>query len=607
MKASAAQLSLFDAPPPRAPRPAAPVPPPTVEPPAREIVAVQVERPPAPPARELVVSKGPRAPRPYQIEAVEAVEMQWESGVRSTLIVMPTATGKTRVATEILARRKHFGRSLFIAQREELIRQAEKAISNDAELTVDVEMAENKASVTDNMYGARSDVVVASVQSLHEQRLKRWPRDSFATIFIDEGHHATSKSHLRVIDRFPGAKICGLTATPDRGDDVGLKAAFETCAYNYEIRTAIQDGWIVPIRMLQVFCADLDIAEIKTVRGDLSEGDLEQALTIDSVLHQIAAPLVREAGNRPTIVFTAGVAQAHALAGVLAAYTSARIASADGETNKVFRREIVEDFKGGKIQFLVNCGLWLEGFDAPATSCIAMARPTKSRALMTQCIGRGFRLSPETGKSDLLVLDFVGNSGRHKLVSAMDVLAGKDPPTEEVRELADGYAKQGMDLEGALSAAEREAERRRKLEEEMKRAKVQADVAYRTQKVDPFGAPKHRQPFEVLGMEVPTDAADVSQRATKTQMDVLKKYGIDLPKVTSRSDASKLLGALFSRRKKDLCTYKQARALARAGLRTNLYFADAKKAMDALVESKWHVTPEIWEQWGKHDEGKKKQ
>ena len=530
--------------------------------------------------------------------------MQWESGVRSTLIVMPTATGKTRVATEILARRKPFGRSLFIAQREELIRQAEKAISSDAELTVDVEMAENKASVTDNMYGSVSDVVVASVQSLHEQRLKRWPRDHFKTIFIDEGHHATSKSHLRVIDRFPDAKICGLTATPDRGDDVGLKLAFETCAYNYEIRTAIQDGWIVPIRMLQVFCADLDISEIKTVRGDLSEGDLEQALTIDKVLHQIAAPLVREAGDRPTIVFTAGVAQAHALAGVLAAYTDRRIASADGETNKVFRREIVEDFKGGKIQFLINCGLWLEGFDAPLTSCIAMARPTKSRALMTQCIGRGFRLAP--GKSDLLVLDFVGNSGRHRLVSAMDVLAGKDPPSEEVRELADDYVKQGMDLEGALSAAEREAERRRKLEEEMKRAKVQADVAYRTQKVDPFGAPKHRQPFEVLGMKVPTEAADVSRRATQAQMDVLKRYGIDLPKVTSRQDASSLLGALFARRKKDLCTYKQARALARAGLRTNLYFEDAKAAMDALVASKWTVTPEIWEQWGKHDDGKKR-
>jgi superfamily II DNA or RNA helicase len=570
----------------------------------------------APPSRPtLVVPSGARPPRPYQLEAADAIEMEWAT-YRSTLIVMPTASGKTRCATEILARRKHVGRSLFIAQREELIQQAARAISRDADLTTEIEMAQDYAALDSDIFGGRSDVVVASVQSLHERRLKRWPRDAFKTIFIDESHHAISAGHRRVIDWFRDAKLCGLTATADRSDKIGLKAVFESCAYNYEIRTAIQDGWIVPIRMLAVQCADLDISAIKTVRGDLSEGDLEQAMSVDKVLHEIAGPLVREAGARQTIVFTVGVAQAHALAAVMAGYTSARIVSADGETHKTVRREIVDDFRNGKVQFLINCGLWVEGFDAPSCSCIAMARPTKSRALASQCIGRGFRVAdgvlngldtPEERRAaiaasatpDLLVLDFVGNSGRHQLVNALDVLGGKDIPPE-VRKLAGDYAGRGMDLEGAMCAAEREVERRRKLADEMKRARVRADLDYRTQEVNPFSG-RSGEAFEILGMKRPTEAADVSQRMTAAQDGLLKKHGVELPKVTARTDASRLIGAMFKRRDRNLCTYKQARILARAGLRTNLYFEDARKAIDALAANKWQSNDEIWEQWGRRD------
>jgi hypothetical protein len=129
---------------------------------------------------------------------------------------------------------------------------------------------------------------------------------------------------------------------------------------------------------------------------------------------------------------------------------------------------------------------------------------------------------------------------------------------------------------------------------------VQADVSYRTREVNPFGSSRAREPFEVLDLRVPKEAADVSRRVTDAQLAVLRKFGVELPKETPRGDAGKMLDSLFGRRKKDLCTFKQARVLARAGLRTNLSFAEASAAITALANSRWVASPSVLEQWGPH-------
>src|SRR5690606_38168609 len=222
-----------------------------------------------------------------------------------------------------------------------------------------------------------------------------------------------------ILSHFHDAKVLGLTATPDRGDGVGLGAVFDVVAYEYGIRKAIDDGYLVNIVQKSIVCADLDLSDVKTVAGDLAQGELEQRLKLDAVLHQIAGPLVREAGNRPTIVFTAGVGQAHALVDVMAGYAPVgRTVAIDGSTPAELRAERLDAFRRGDVQFLVNCAVLTEGFDAPETACVAMARPTKSRALYAQCVGRGTRLAP--GKTDCLVLDFRGNAGRHRLVTPLD-------------------------------------------------------------------------------------------------------------------------------------------------------------------------------------------
>jgi hypothetical protein len=177
----------------------------------------------------------------------------------------------------------------------------------------------------------------------------------------------------------------------------------------------------------------LDFSAVRTTAGDLNAGDLERLLIEEGPLHQIAWPIVDLARERPTMVFAATVAHARALARAMEAHAPGRVCVLDGTTDREVRRHAVEAFARGEYQYMVNCALFTEGFDLPALSCIALARPTKSRALYAQMVGRGTRIAP--GKDDCLLLDFRGNAGRHALVSAVDALAGDTLP-EPIRKRA---------------------------------------------------------------------------------------------------------------------------------------------------------------------------
>lgn len=530
--------------------------------------------------------------RPYQVAARDAVRASW-CDHRSTLLVLATGAGKTFTAGEILRERANVGRILWLAHRSELLDQAIDTIENRIGLGCELEKADARASTVGGLFG--SPVVVASVQTLRGRRLERWARDSFTTIVVDEAHRGAARGYRDILSRFTNAKVLGLTATPDRGDGVGLGAIFDDVAYQYDLRAAIRDGYLKPIVQKTIECADLDLSDVKTVAGDLAQGELEERLKLDAVLHQIAAPLVREAGDRPTIVFTAGVAQAHALVDVLASYTPVGNAVAlDGTTPKELRTQRIAQFRAGEIQFLVNCGLFVEGFDAPECSCVAMARPTKSRGLYQQAVGRGTRTWPGTidhlgdapaeqrhaaiaasPAPNCLVLDFAGNAGRHRLVSPLDVLAGRPLPSD-VETRAKELAESGKPSEEALAQAEAEAiERDRRAEERRRReAKIAAEVAYRAKQVDPFG---------ICG------GADSSgPRLTDGQRRHLEQLGVDLGKYTpSRAEASKLIDTIKDRRRKGLATYKMARVCVRHGLPEDLTFDQAREAIDAIAANRW--------------------
>lgn len=530
--------------------------------------------------------------RPYQVEAIASIEMEWRT-LRSTLLVLATGLGKTRTAAEVARRCRPQGRILWLAHREELLTQAADAMQAHAGLSTELERAESKAVVHELMGGA--DVVVASVATMHAARLRRWPKDAFGTIIVDEAHHATARGYRGVLEYFSSAKVLGLTATPDRSDKVGLRNVFESCAFSFGIREGIDGGYLSPIRARKVMCGDLDLSAVKTSAGDLSAGDLERAMKVEGVIHQIASPLVELAGTRQTIAFCPTVAIAEELARVLAGYVGAdRVATISGGTDRETRRRILDAYTRGNVQFITNCAVLTEGFDAPATSCVAMCRPTKSRSLYTQCVGRGLRLAP--GKIDCLLLDFIAKNRDPDLIGPVDVLAGEDLPPE-ARELAERKLTTGgaaAELTDVIEAArEEEAKREAQRERQRRAAKLRIVAPWAVRDMEVFAS--HAELVEYADGAVKR-AAPWQKEATDKQRALLEQYGIALPPKTSAVSASSVIDEAMRR---GLATIKQARTIARAGLVPGgLTKREASQIIDTLANNGWRPTPELLARYG---------
>jgi len=399
--------------------------------------------------------------RPYQLDSVNAAFDKWQTH-NSTLVNLPTGCGKSVVFAEVMRRwdTKNDGRILLIAHRKELIYQA-VGHARRAGLTSSIEMASKWAD-------RHSDVVIASVATLAAtarckqclgdgclnctdgkiRRFTRFDPDDFGLVTIDECHHATAASFRKVATWFqqnPKLKELFVTATPNRTDKVGLHNVCQSVAYEMNIETAINDGWLVPIRQKFVTVDGLDISQVKVSQGDLAAGELQSAFlgtdeTEERLLHAIVKPTIEEAAGRKTLVFASGKEHAVKLtAAFVANGVDAEYVTDD--TDETTRANIVARFRDSDLHVLVNCMVFTEGFDAPSTAVIANCRPTKSESLYLQIIGRATRPlpgvvdGPETAearrqaiedseKTHCLVLDFVGISGKHKPKSVIDILAG---------------------------------------------------------------------------------------------------------------------------------------------------------------------------------------
>ena len=157
---------------------------------------------------------------------------------------------------------------------------------------------------------------------MRDKRLARFNPADFATVVIDECHHATAKTYRDIIGAFGSSKVLGLTATPDRGDGIGMDNAFDAVAYEYSMLDGMRDGYLCPLRALAVDVEGLDLSKVRTTAGELNEGDLRRILEVDEVHHRIASPLVDLSKDRPTIIFCVTVEQSKALADVLQGYLS---------------------------------------------------------------------------------------------------------------------------------------------------------------------------------------------------------------------------------------------------------------------------------------------
>lgn len=350
--------------------------------------------------------------RPYQQEARKAIHTEWDNGRLRTLTVMPTGTGKTIVFAGVAEDRVRAGdRVLIMAHRGELLEQAADKIRKATGLGSAVEKAE------ENCFDSLYRVVVGSVQSLQRpNRLELFPPDYFGTIIVDEAHHAITDGYRRVLEHFPAARVLGVTATPDRGDMRDLGEVFDSLAFEYRLPQAIADGYLCRI-MAQTIPLRLDISGVQMSAGDFAVGGLGTAL--DPYLEQIATEMEQICVTRKTVVFLPLIKTSQKFRDVLNAH-GFKAAEVNGTSPD--RAEILRDFDAGKYNVLCNSMLLTEGWDCPSVDCIVVLRPTKIRSLYSQMVGRGTRLSPGTGKQDLLLLDFLWLTERHELCHPADLI-----------------------------------------------------------------------------------------------------------------------------------------------------------------------------------------
>lgn len=378
--------------------------------------------------------------RGYQLKAVAAIEARYAAGIHRLLAVMPTGTGKTVVFSEAIRRRG--GRAVVLVHRDELVRQAvEKLGVVDPDATVGVVKA------GEDQVGAQ--VVVASVATLaHPKRLDRLT-GPYATVVVDEAHHAVAGTYRTIVDRLVGREtlLLGVTATPGRGDKLALAGVFDEIVYRWSLPEAISSGYLADLRAIQV-SADVDLDQVRTQgSGDWSAEALGEALEMAGLPGVAARAWCEHAAGRRGIVFTPTVTLAYAVADAL---TDAGVAAEglDGTTPAAVRRAILDRLHTGETAVVVNCGVLTEGFDEPAVDCIVVARPTRSQSLYLQMIGRGTRTHP--GKNDCLIIDLVGSTTRHQLVTLAE-LSGIDPDRLAATTLGDALAADTDDDDAATA------------------------------------------------------------------------------------------------------------------------------------------------------------
>jgi superfamily II DNA or RNA helicase len=352
--------------------------------------------------------------RPYQNEALLHVKKAFQAGRRRVLVSLPTGTGKTVVFAHFPRTLRMRKRLLVLAHREELLAQAQDKIRRvNPELKVDIEQAGAHARPD-------AQVVVASVPTLARgtgARLRRLVPDEFSIVVVDEAHHAVAPTYRRIFDHFrlfePGTPrlLIGFTATPRRGDQQGLGEVFEEVCYARDLREMIVQGYLAPIAGWRVD-TDVSLDNVRLRHGDFVESQLAGVVNTLERNQLVAEAYRKLARGRRTIVFCVNVAHAQTTQRTFAG-AGVRAAAVWGEQSRDQRRDTLAQFAAGQLDVLTNCNLLTEGFDEPRVDCIIMARPTKSRLLYAQMVGRGTRLHPD--KSDLLVIDVADNSRTHQL------------------------------------------------------------------------------------------------------------------------------------------------------------------------------------------------
>ncbi len=495
--------------------------------------------------------------RHYQATARERVGEVF-TRTRSALVSHATGLGKTRLAGAVAWDFKLRGlKTLFLAPTIEITHQAYEAF-RAMRLTCTMEQAGNRAS------RPLPDVVVACIATMQGARLQGFRPDDFGLLVADECHAALAARYRLVFSHFANAKLLGISATPDRTDGVSLANVFDELAHEFPMLQGIQEGFLAPLRF-KTAVTDFDPRHLRTLAGEITAGSIESEITRSGLVHEAANTLAELAGGERTVAFLPTVASSKAFIGELIA-RGVSAAHIDGGTPSDIRKRYFAQVKSGEVRVISNVGCLVEGFDLPEVSVIALLNPTKSRARITQMIGRGTRLAP--GKESCLIIDFCpGRLQKGRLASPVDALAGKMLPDDVFMHVPEsGDLAEALEL-AVKSAADIETQKRQSEAAAARRAERVGELAALARKrTFTYGVQDH-DALSILGGDGGADRGYSSG-------------GVDVEENDRRKSAG-------------MCSVKQAKQLARHGLNPDMKWRLAREAMDAIAGNGWKLPDEI--------------
>ena len=335
--------------------------------------------------------------RPYQNKAIEDIRHHFSRGKKRILLVAPTGSGKTVIASSMMQKaneRSNF--NLFVAHRRELVMQCSRKLG-DFGINHGVIMAQKSPNMM-------ASTQVASIQTF----VSRKERDDFIKphahlVILDEAHRSVSGQFKSLLGEYPDAYVIGLTATPIRNDGRALGNIYEELVEAGSIQSLTSEGHLVPNRIVAPSIPDLQ--KIRIVAGDYEKRALDKKMNTTKLVGDIVSHYIRFGEDRPTIVFATSIAHSKHIANI---FNQNGVPSGhiDSNMNELDREKQLANLDSGKIKVLSNCQILSEGWDQPKVSCVILARPTKSYGLYIQQIGRTLR--PYPNKKDTLIIDHSG-------------------------------------------------------------------------------------------------------------------------------------------------------------------------------------------------------
>ena len=334
--------------------------------------------------------------RDYQQEAIDNLKRMREDG--KTIALLHHATGVGKTITAATDAKAVDGRTLFLVNALKLASQAKDTF---AKVWPEATLGEYTGSQKD----VSQTVIFATVQSISKDLAKFSPTD-FDYLIVDECHHAAANTYQKIFTYFHPKFILGLTATPERSDGEDMLELFQNVAHKMDLKTAVERGILVPIRCVRVK-TNIDLTDVRINGIKYNSQDLESELFIPERNQLIVDTYLRYVNGKKTVIFCASVDHAAEIAKLLRD-NGVKAEAVSGRDWVEIRDKILKDYETESTNVLCACDLLNEGWDSPHTKVLFMARPTMSKTIYMQQLGRGTRRCP--GKDDLLVIDFVDNA-----------------------------------------------------------------------------------------------------------------------------------------------------------------------------------------------------